>query len=251
MERSDNMELWKIIDGYENYSISNMGRVKNNTTGLVLKPADNGKGYKHVGLYDTNHKMKSIMVHRLVAYYFVPNPDNYPQVNHKDENKENNKASNLEWCTSYYNINYGTHNIRTGLNNPNRVPICSVNSLGEFKYFLSAREAQRYYEQLGITVYPSGITKALNGVIDTYKNFAWYRQSDKVGISNYHKKFSCEKEKRKFINCTDSFGNILHFGSMAEALREFELKPSQRKYIKDALDNSSMFLEMKWNYDTV
>ena len=64
-------------------------------------------GYMSVMLYDSNHETKRIMVHRLVAKTFIPNPDNLPEVNHKDENKLNNCADNLEWCTNLYNVNYG------------------------------------------------------------------------------------------------------------------------------------------------
>lgn len=64
------------------------------------------KGYVKVSLW-VNKKVKTIKIHRLVAKYFVPNPYNYKEVNHKDENKTNNHAENLEWCTRKYNVNYG------------------------------------------------------------------------------------------------------------------------------------------------
>ena len=65
--------------------------------------SDTNNGYKQV-LY----KRKNYLVHRLVAESFLPNPNNYPMVNHKDENKTNNNVTNLEWCTQQYNVNYGT-----------------------------------------------------------------------------------------------------------------------------------------------
>lgn len=68
-------------------------------------------GYQGV-LLKTPEKFKGVPVHRLVAEAFIPNPDNLPQVNHKDENKWNNCVDNLEWCTAKYNSNYGTKNIR-------------------------------------------------------------------------------------------------------------------------------------------
>lgn len=105
------MEIWKDIKGYEGlYQASNLGRVKSFHTNFnskgYLKPRLSKDGYYSVTLYK-NGKSKQFKVHRLVAEAFVPNSDNLPQVNHKDENKLNNNVDNLEWCTAKYNINYG------------------------------------------------------------------------------------------------------------------------------------------------
>lgn len=113
-------EIWKEITGYEGlYQVSNLGNVRRighletNKNGIQrmlkdknLKPKVDGKGYVHVILFNQN-KRKTIRIHRLVAEMFIPNPNNYPQVNHKDEDKQNNKVDNLEWCTNKYNSNYG------------------------------------------------------------------------------------------------------------------------------------------------
>jgi hypothetical protein len=77
-----------------------------NRKGAVLKPYDNGYGYLIVDLRKGNRK-KHLRVHRIVAQAFIENPHNLPEVNHKDENKHNNVANNLEWCTSSYNKQYG------------------------------------------------------------------------------------------------------------------------------------------------
>lgn len=105
-------EIWKDVVGYEGlYQVSNLGRVKSLGfdkwhKGRVIKPHFDGlKHYLFVQLHK-NKTSKKINVHRLVAKAFIPNPNNLPQVNHKDENKTNNNASNLEWCTNEYNINY-------------------------------------------------------------------------------------------------------------------------------------------------
>lgn len=100
------MEEWKDIIGVEeHYQVSNKGRVKNKHTGNILKPSCNSGGYEHVELrYGYN---KDELVHRLVAKMFLPNPNNFNQVNHKDENKRNNDVLNLEWCNAKYNTNYG------------------------------------------------------------------------------------------------------------------------------------------------
>ena len=86
--------------------MSNMGRIYSFKTNKVLKQIV-GRGYLQVNLLD-NGKQKTAKVHRLVAEAFLPNENNYPCVNHKDENRKNNNVSNLEWCTHEYNNNYGT-----------------------------------------------------------------------------------------------------------------------------------------------
>ena len=113
-------EEWKTIDGFPNYEVSNLGNVrskdrtvlrKGNPTkikGHTLNPRE-AKGYMRVALYNgsrSNHRAYSVP--RLVAEAFVSNSNNLPSINHKDEDKKNNNADNLEWCTHKYNSNYGT-----------------------------------------------------------------------------------------------------------------------------------------------
>ena len=112
-------EEWRDIKGYEGYyQVSNLGRVRSvdrycacwSSVRFVkgaLKNVRPHNGYLVVDL-SLNGKSKTISVHRLVAQAFIPNTDNLPQVNHKDENKQNNCVDNLEWCTCEYNIKYGT-----------------------------------------------------------------------------------------------------------------------------------------------
>lgn len=94
----------KQIDGYENYYVSKSGKVFSRNK--ELRQYSN-KGYSLVYLYKDT-KRKKYFVHRLVATAFIPNPENYPFVNHKDENPKNNNVMNLEWCTAKYNTNYGS-----------------------------------------------------------------------------------------------------------------------------------------------
>ena len=114
-------EEWRPIEGYEGlYEVSNLGRVRSLDMyvksrygnyrlhkGKVLSPAKDTNGYLFVNL-TYNGKHNTIRVHRLVALTFIPNPDNLPEVNHKDEDKSNNRVDNLEFCDRKYNINYGS-----------------------------------------------------------------------------------------------------------------------------------------------
>lgn len=106
-----------FVDGYEErYLISDMGSIlatgvgsSNNSKYKVLKPFKVGKGRKYlkVRLYK-NSQHKDMSVHRLVALHFLPNPENLPHVNHKDEDTFNNSVGNLEWCTPQYNKEYSS-----------------------------------------------------------------------------------------------------------------------------------------------
>ena len=100
----------KDIVGYEGlYAVTSCGKVWSYRNEKFLKPWANNKGYLIVDLWK-NGKMEHFTVHRLVAEAYIPNPENLPQVNHKDENKTNNCLQNLEWCDAKYNNNYGTRN---------------------------------------------------------------------------------------------------------------------------------------------
>ena len=125
-------EEWAEIDGLPGYEVSSLGRVRSldrfitrprstrhgkifvtyKLKGRVLTGNFNKGGYKYHTISDVNFNRKIVYVHRIVAKAFVPNPNNLPVVNHKDENKANNCADNLEWCTIQYNNTYGSANIK-------------------------------------------------------------------------------------------------------------------------------------------
>lgn len=93
-------EVWKTINGYnERYQISNYGRVWNTVAQKLMKPQLKKNGYLQINLMKENKKLVSERVHRLVALYFCEKPEGYNIVNHKDSNKINNSAENLEWTT--------------------------------------------------------------------------------------------------------------------------------------------------------
>lgn len=115
------MEEWKDITGFEgSYQASNLGRVrsldryinashgsKQFRKGQIIKGSVMPNGYLVVGLWK-DCKCEQHYIHRLIAQTFIPNPNGYAEINHKDEDKTNNSVSNLEWCEHSYNINYGT-----------------------------------------------------------------------------------------------------------------------------------------------
>ena len=122
------IEEWRPVVGYEGlYEVSNTGRVRSLDRyvkgkgksyflhkGRILSPGIKPEGYLVVRL-----QRRMFYVHRLVIEAFIPNPDNLPEVNHKDEDKENNSVQNLEWCTDKYNQNYGTRTQRISEKNTN------------------------------------------------------------------------------------------------------------------------------------
>ena len=162
-------EEWRDIEGYEGlYQVSNLGRVRSlNCRGHkgcigILTPRLDGKGYEMVALYKEG-KARNTKVHRLVAQAFIPNPNNYPQVNHKDENKTNNDVKNLEWCTNEYNHNYGTRNERVAKSLSIKA-ICITT--GEI--FNSMREACRKYN-----IHTGSMTECCQGKRKTAGGYKW------------------------------------------------------------------------------
>ena len=172
-------EIWKPI-GYEGYEVSNLGRVKSykydKINGKIMKPYKNTKGYLQIDLQLDGRKRENrvhLAVHRLVAIAFIPNPDNLPQVNYKDEDKTNNCVDNLEWCTNDYNAHYGTHIERVA--EKIRVPIYSVDKQGNIEHFPGVREADRIVsgKEYGIS---APISMCLNGKRKTAYGRQWFRE---------------------------------------------------------------------------
>lgn len=111
------MEEWRDVVGFEGiYQVSNQGRVRSvdridsagkRQRGKLKRTKTNNRGYHQVHLYK-NNIVNYLLLHRLVAAAFIENPSELPQVNHIDEDKDNNRADNLEWCDNMYNRHHGT-----------------------------------------------------------------------------------------------------------------------------------------------
>ena len=171
-------EIWKDIPGYEGYyQASTFGKIKsvdrvvkqvcgkepskyqyNHYKGILLKTFLRKDGYIGVSLCK-NHKSKKYLVHRLIGMTFVENKENFPQINHKDENKTNNHVSNLEWCTNDYNANYGT-------------------------------KVQRVTEQLGRTIYEYDL---YGNLINTYNSITDASKSTKIHYKKLYRRINTGK----------------------------------------------------------
>ena len=175
-------EIWKPKKDYEGlYEVSNFGRVKSlgngnsgNSKERILKPYKTKDGYLKIGLFK-NGKRKKILVHRLVAETFLPNPNNLPEVNHKDENKTNNfvgtpendyKDGNLEWCTREYNQKFGTRTERIAKTRSK--PVLQISLKGEFiREWKSAKECERNGFNQG------HVCNCCKGKRKSHKGFKW------------------------------------------------------------------------------
>lgn len=238
------MEHWKPVVGFEDYyAVSDMGNVKSLRSGRLLKQRINSRsGYCYV-VFSVKAKRKTMKVHRLVAKAFCKNPHGHQLVNHKDENKTNNCASNLEWCTAKYNSNYGNaiaKAINSRISNGNTRKIIAVNIYTrEKKKYLTRHECAR---DLGIS--PQSIRQFLNGkylnrsgeyiFIDwsnysqeledrlVYRAFHPKNKSKKVTVfvGNSKKHFNSISECSKFINASAGHVfNALKRGSLVNGYK--------------------------------
>lgn len=184
------MEEWRDVVGYEGlYMVSNTGRIKAcekvDQLGHIrkekyLKPGKSGdkNSYQALKVRLTKDGVGNFcMVHRLVAEAFIPNPDNLPEVNHKDENPFNNNVENLEWCTHAYNITYGTARARAGQKNSVKLKnrpdqskwVIKLSLDNEILHFYpSTQEAAR---QTGL--FRTAISACCRGKARTHGGFTW------------------------------------------------------------------------------
>lgn len=176
-------EVWKPIKNWEGmYEVSSNGRVRSiRRIGYggriieerIMRQAKTRGNYLTVMLKDakTNRK-KRYRVSRLVAIAFIPNPYNLPQVNHKDEDRQNNNANNLEWCDCSYNLSY--NNGRERRAEKHRKEVCQLNGYGEvICVFNSATSAAKH-----VNGFVTNISAVCLGKMKSYKGYGWiYKQN--------------------------------------------------------------------------
>lgn len=186
-------EIWKTCPEFPFIDGSTFGRVRTRdrevfngkgtqfVKGRVLKQCDNGRGYLQVG-FGANGKRVHRLIHRIIAETFLPNPDNLPEINHKDNNPANNNVSNLEWCTHEYNMQYKE---KYGISAEEATgrPVFAVN-LNTLKVlrFESRLEASR---ELGVN--NSGIGKVVKGRYK-YTGGYWFTDDDGHAVDIVKKK---------------------------------------------------------------
>lgn len=171
------MEIWKDINGYVGfYQVSNYGNVRaleridcknHRRPAHLCRLIKNDDGYYKIGLSKDGIE-KRFFVHRLVAIHFIENPLGYECVNHIDENKTNNNAKNLEWCSREYNNNYGTRNKRISQIQGIRTAMIDIKTREVIKVFDSANIAAQY-----VNGDESSICKCRNGKRKTAYGYRW------------------------------------------------------------------------------
>lgn len=166
----------------EKYQVSNTGLVRNKVTKQLIKSHKDKKGYLRVSL-SRNNVQVTVKVHRAVAIAFIENPNNLPQVNHKDGNKGNNEVSNLEWVSNYDNMQ---HAIENGLTNHvdyagrKKRPVIRISSTGEKVRFNSLAEAAKECH-----VSRSNLCNALKGKRNFCGGYTWkYADESEVAVSD-------------------------------------------------------------------
>ena len=166
--------MFTDIKGYEGlYQINENGEILSlNYKGLgypkILKNKPNAKGKYYAITLVKNEISKTFMVHRLVAETFIPNPDNLPQINHKDENGLNNNVENLEWCTRSYNMKYGTRAKRQS--EKIKRAVIQYDKNGKYiKKWDGACDAEEFYNHRN----GQNVARCCRGVIKSAYGFIW------------------------------------------------------------------------------
>jgi hypothetical protein len=212
----DEEEFWKPVVGFIGYEVSNKGRVlsrKSRKDGVLLTQQTNSAGYKFVTLKDDNFSSHLCLVHRLVAKAFIPNPQNKETVNHKNEDKGDNRVENLEWATHLEQCNWGSRK-RPDIN----MSMYDENGRLSRKFI----ETRLYLRKLGYLLDDKNLiayyTKETHRskIYESEKRFYTYKpyNGEKFDFLEF------KNRPRVKVERIDSDGNTVCYGSMAEAAKK-------------------------------
>lgn len=225
-------EIWKPVNGYDGrYWISSFGRVWSNITKKILSAHINSNGYENVQLFKLHGGSQVVRVHRLVAEAFIQNPDNLPEVNHKDENSLNNHASNLEWCTHQYNVAYGTNRMRA---RGKLIGRCGGKKTAQYSMFgnLIATYPSSRYAGMQTKIADSAISACARGKRKQAGKFMWKFYSG----DNPPAKIQMHQSKRYIPVCSynRAYGATKTFLSISDAAKQIHCSETKlRTAIKE------------------
>ena len=228
-------EIWKDVVGYEGlYRVSSFGNVYSCRAGRNLKPGNHRDGYRFVILTKDKSK-KYETVHRLVAEAFIPNPNDLPVVNHKDENPSNNNVKNLEWCTQQYNATYNNVHIKRGMSLSKN--IYAYKSNGDlYGVYSSAKDIANDLNMIenNISTVCNSYYRTYGGYILSYKELTKQEVLDRFKLNAERKwcsdnigEFAKEKFSKPLSRYTLDGEYIDSYQSTNEAGRKLGISPSQ------------------------
>ena len=235
-------EEWRTIEETNGkYSVSNLGNVKRNEHYTIVSPTSthmngaklfykerklnpylNKEGYRIVRLQLEEGNARTVSVHRLVAENFIPNPNNYPQINHIDENRTNNCISNLEWCTAVHNANHGTR--KEKLRKISGIRVAQYDLQGNLiKIWDSISQASQSFGAK-TTSCIRRVCKGESGRL-SYRGYIWrYVDNKVIGDSNLKEQMLSNKQM-----LIDTVLNSFSNEELKEIMKNIELKLSKSK----------------------
>lgn len=254
----EEQEIWKDIPGFEGlYQVNQWGDIFSLYSNKKLKYSYSNDGYKQYGLYK-KRKRYGIMAHKAVALAFIPNPKNYPMVNHKDENKQNNYVDNLEWCTARYNNIYSNNGKRSGEKTGKKIYCYNLDGT-LYKIYPSAREAARDLNISSgnistIAQWKEISSEKKNIVSIKNKIFSFVERTSEEVINRYEKtqdRKMCNKNNRlskKIQQFTLDNIPLATYLSTQEASRQTNISASQIRRAARLYDEEKTCHGYKWKY---